>query len=72
MTLQALDGKPRATATILVFTELGRWKACFCDREADASFFRSAESYAGLMASVESALAEASADWRARTRPARR
>jgi len=72
LTLTRDDVGQRMTATLLLFAEAGRFKACFCDRQADASFFRSSESVEGLWSALESALADGSADWRARRQAAKR
>lgn len=67
MTMAMNEGKAVLTSTVLVFCEGGRFKGCFSDREADRSFFRSSESFAGLWRALESALAAGDADWRVRT-----
>lgn len=66
LTEATLDGKPVFTATLLVFCEDGRWKACVGDRENDRSFFKSSESFQGLLEALEKALSDGSAEWRAR------
>lgn len=66
LSLDLVEGKPRQTATLLVFVESGRWRACVNDRDSESSFFRSSESFLGLLESLESALSNGTADWRAR------
>lgn len=64
LTSMVCDGKSRFTATLLVFAENGRFKACLSDRETDCSFFRSSESFQGLLDAVEASLRQGDADWR--------
>jgi hypothetical protein len=72
LTLQLHEGASIRTATLLIFCEEGKWKACIADRERDASFFRSADTFNGLLGALEDALREGTAEWRARARSGKR
>lgn len=58
------DGKPRQTATLLLVTEMGAWKACLNDRACSRSLWVTAESYQGVLRAVEDALGSATPGWR--------
>lgn len=64
MTLDELDGAPRATMTVLVFVEGGLWKCRVLDREEDKQAFVTAKSLTQLMDAVEAGLVADSLDWR--------
>lgn len=68
VTARTFQGKPRETATLLVFREEGAWKACLCDRETERVLFRSGDSFKVLLDAVEAALVSPRADWRASKR----
>jgi len=59
-----VDGAAAMTATLLVFCEEGRFKACFHDRDEGRTFFRSSESFQELLETLERALADGVAEWR--------
>lgn len=59
------DGSGRSqTATLLIFSEDGLFKACVNDRAENASCFFSAETFQELLAEVERGLATGTAEWR--------
>lgn len=58
------DGSAREPATLLVFVDEGRWKACLNDKANARVGWRSADSFAGLLDVVEAGLAGGSMDWR--------
>lgn len=64
LTLTGMNGKDRKTATMLVFCEDGRWKACLNDRETCYYAFVSADSFTGLLEAVETGLKSGGHDWR--------
>lgn len=59
------DGKPRPTATLLVFAEQGVFKACVNDRANGVIAWFSDERFQGLLEAVERGLADGTAEWRA-------
>jgi len=64
LTLSVLDGKPRNTATILVFTEGPVWKCRFLDREANEQVFVSGRTLQELLQALENGLVQGGMDWR--------
>lgn len=63
-TTELADGKPRATTTLLIFTEAGWWKCCVRDRDAGEVAFVADETYYGLLGRVEKGLEGNTLDWR--------
>jgi hypothetical protein len=61
---EGADGKPRQTATVLVFTEGGLWKCCFRDRDGGEVAFLSGQTPLDLLTSLEAGLVANSLDWR--------
>jgi hypothetical protein len=59
------DGSLRQTASLTLFTEDGRLKACLSDKDNGRVGFISADSFLGLLEALEVALSEDSMDWRA-------
>lgn len=67
MTLNHWDnGDARETATLLIFVEDGRFKACVNDREESRSGWVSADGFRSLLEAVEKGLREGTIDWRRR------
>jgi hypothetical protein len=62
------DGKPRKTATLLLLTENGRWKAFLHDRDLKRGFWMTGDAYEGLLAAIEEGLTKSSVEWRKDTR----
>ena len=62
------DGSPRQTASLSVFCEDGRFKACLNDREGDRMFFVSSAVFEDLLGEVEESCFTGNADWRAMRR----
>ncbi len=60
-------GKPRKTSTLTVVAEDGLFKGGLRDRENEASLWRSAKTFEGLLGALEDALTSGEADWRAAT-----
>ena len=58
------DGKPRATASLLLFMDQGRVKARFSDRALSRTLWLSAESLRVLLECLEADLEEGTGDWR--------
>lgn len=58
------DGSERETATLTVFVEEGRWKACLNDRARHRSAFVAAKGLADLLVGLEEGLQEDDLDWR--------
>jgi len=58
------DGKPRKTATLLLFAEDGVWKCCLNDRENGRVTFRSSETIEELLKALSDALEGDEVDWR--------
>lgn len=67
---QLPDGTARTTATLLVFSEGGLWKACLCERDAGLNLWATAESLQGLWDELEARLTAPVVDWRPSRRPA--
>lgn len=59
------DGTARATGTVMLFVEDGKWKAWLHDRDASMSAFVAASSLEGLLRAAEGAVAGETGDWRA-------
>lgn len=57
-------GKPRKVATLLVFTELGQWKAVLNDRAQGLSLWATSDSHEGLMGALDELLASDTVPWR--------
>lgn len=62
------DGTARETATLLLLSEDGLWKACLNDRGNERSGWLSGSTLGGLLGSLEAHLAEDRMEWR-RHRP---
>jgi len=58
------DGSQRRTSTLLFFVEDGTMKACLNDRDQGLTGWISADSLAGLLDALETALADDRLDWR--------
>jgi hypothetical protein len=65
------DGAARLCGTVLLFVDLGTWKACLHDKDAAASSFVSAKTPGELLTAVEKGLVGDTLDWRA-DRPIKR
>jgi len=60
-----LDGRSRLTTTLLLSTELGKWKACIRDRDNDLVAWVTADTLDMLLIAVEGRLAgKTDPDWR--------
>jgi hypothetical protein len=64
LTLTAVDGVARATSSISLFADGGRWKASLADKDAEASLYVTADSVDGLLDALEEAAKDPDADWR--------
>lgn len=64
LTLTELDGKPRETATLLVFAEGPLWKCRILDRTEDAQAFLTGRTLVELLDALEAGLVEDTLDWR--------
>lgn len=62
------DGKPRKTATLLLFAENGRWKGFFHDRDGKRGFWVTAEAWEGLLDALEGSVESSSTEWKRDTR----
>jgi hypothetical protein len=59
------DGTVRVCGTLLLFVDMGMWKACLHDKDASASAFVSGKTPGALLEAMEKGLREDSLDWRA-------
>lgn len=57
-------GAPRKTATVMLFSEDGRFRAVLHERQHGLSLWRDAESVQGCFEGLEAALASGRAEWR--------
>lgn len=60
-------GEKRATGTLLVFVDDGKWKACLSDRDGGRVAFVSASTAKGLLDASEAGLDAGTLDWRRKT-----
>jgi hypothetical protein len=58
------DGGARKTATLLLFTDGGAFKACLRDRDADETAWVSGEGLEGILDALEAGLQGGRLDWR--------
>lgn len=58
------DGTPRATGTLLLFSDAGVFKFCLNDRDAGLALWVSSSCLLGALESLERALAEGTGEWR--------
>ena len=58
------DGKPRITATLLLFCEDGLLKGCLSDRDSDRVVFKQGDTLFDVLSSMERGLDEDTIDWR--------
>lgn len=58
------DGRPRQTASLLIFVDEGQWKACLNDRDSGSVAFVSSSSVGGLLDAISDGLRGDSLDWR--------
>lgn len=58
------NGKPRQTATLMLFVEDGRVKLRFCDRAKARTLWMSSESLDSLLEALERHLRDGTGDWR--------
>jgi len=63
------DGTARKLSTLTLFVDQGGIKACLNDRDQGLTGWISAESLAGLLDALETALADDRLDWRRSERP---
>lgn len=61
---QYSDGKPRKTATLLLFADSGTLKACLRDRDVEETAWVSGSGLEGVLDALEVGLTEGRLDWR--------
>jgi hypothetical protein len=59
------DGTARQTSTIYLFTDGGKWKLLFKDRDGSRCFFVTADDLTTALETAERQLQDGRADWRA-------
>jgi len=64
LTLDWCEGKRRTTSTLTVFVDAGRWKGSLRDRDNGLVLFVSADSFLGVLGSLERAVVSGDGDWR--------
>jgi hypothetical protein len=66
------DGSRRVTATLLVFTDGGAFKACLRDRDTEETAWVTGQGLTGLLDALEVGLQEGRLDWRKESKRNRR
>lgn len=59
------DGAARLPGSLTLFCDIGAWKACLKDKDANASCFVSGRTPGALLEAMEKGLANDALDWRA-------